>query len=552
MIRALRSLSSGGLVAYVAMLVVDSGHEARAQVFDYAVKDANATGALGSAVARIGDLDRDGCEDFVVGEPNATHGGVAGTGFVRLESGNTGAQIRRLVGLPGSNFGAAVEGRIDFDGDGYSDLLIGAPLDQSFSQGGSFWAYSAHLDVYLYVGTSGPGALLGSSLRSLEGDVDKDGVEDFIVGAPGIDTVYVYSGGTGIPLLRNIGQSGAGFGTDVCRGGDLDNDGTVDYLVGSPDYVDSGGTKPGRVTAFSGKNGNKLWSVDGAADSRFGRSLAAPGDLDGDGQVDIVVGAPQHLDSGGNKTGCATVLSGLNQSVLYKVFGDQVNDTFGHDVHGAGGDVDNDGTVDFIVGAPQLLGSDVGYARVISGAHGNTLFTYLEHSNDPNAKSDYGVAVCGGDFDGNGRTDVLIGGSNFNSGDGIAEVWTTAVASWQNYGSGWLGTNGVPGLTAQSDPVVGKPLTLDLDDSAGVTTPGLLLIGLGKANIQTGKGGTILVDPLLFIPLSVPASGLTLSGQIPNDPSLYGLDLYLQALELDRGASKGLSFTRGLDLSLGF
>src|SRR5262249_6768022 len=150
----------------------------------------------------------------------------------------------------------------------------------------------------------------------------------------------------------------------------------------------------------SGKTGNVLWAVNGAADSKFGKSLAVPGDLDGDGQGDIVVGAPQHLDKNGIKTGCATVLSGANHALLYRAFGDAANDTFGHSVHGAGGDIDHDGTIDLIVGAPQLLGSDVGYARTISGATGDTLFTFTEHTNDPNTRSDYGKDVCGGDFDG--------------------------------------------------------------------------------------------------------------------------------------------------------
>ena len=55
-----------------------------------------------------------------------------------------------------------------------------------------------------------------------------------------------------------------------------------------------------------------------------------------------------------------------------------------------------------------------------------------------------------------------------------------------------------------------------------------------------------------MLPLSLPAGGLTLSGTVPNDPALYGFHLYLQALELDAGASKGFSFTPGLDLLLGF
>jgi predicted lipoprotein with Yx(FWY)xxD motif len=419
MVRLSRTISSAGTLALAALLFARSGPEARAQVFGHYEEDSGASAALGSAVARAGDLDGDGFEDFIVGGPNAVYNKFSGCGTVVLVSGAGGA-IQWLSATTVQNFGAAVEGRIDVDGDGFQDVLIGAPLDSSHAaNGGAVFAYSPHLNydpLIVYGGSAG--ANLGSSVRSLQADVDGDGFEDFIVGAPGIDSAHVVSSGQNSILFTNNGQNGSGFGMAVCRGGDLDNDGICDYVVGSPFYVDSGGTTTGRVTAFSGKDGSKLWSVDGAADSRFGKSLTQPGDLDGDGQGDIVVGAPQHLDPAGNKTGCVTVLSGANHSVLWKVFGDKAGDTFGHSVHAVGGDIDDDGTVDFVVGAPQHLGSDVGYARTISGATGATLFSYTEHTNDPNTKSDYGSAVCGGDWNNDGRPDVAIGGATSTTATG--------------------------------------------------------------------------------------------------------------------------------------
>jgi hypothetical protein len=352
-------------------------------------------------------------------------------------------------------------------------------------------------------------------------------------------------------LLFVQGHSGDQFGTSVSRAGDVDGDGFVDFAVGSPQFVNSSGVTTGRVTVFSGKDGSVIRAINGAADSRFGVALANPGDLDGDGVGDLVVGAPRHLDGSGVETGCVTVLSGATGSVLYRVFGDQKHDTFGHSVRSASGDIDNDGTTDFIVGAPQLTGSDVGYARTISGATGAVLFTFTEHTSDPLVKSDYGVAVAGGDFDGDGRTDVVVGGSHFNGGDGIAETWLTAVASWRNYGTGWAGTNGVPSFTPRSTPVVGKNLKIDLADSASVATPAVLFLGFSTESLLTSKGGTLLVDPFLTLPLAVPPGGLVLSGTIPDDPALYGFLLYLQALEADAGASKGISFTRGLSLYFG-
>ncbi|HET6165176.1 MAG TPA: FG-GAP-like repeat-containing protein [Planctomycetota bacterium] len=524
---------------------------ARAQVFDYAWPANGTGGSFGASVSRIGDVDNDGAEDLIVGEPD--YGGL-GNGLARIFSGKTHALIDEIAGNVGAGLGAAVEGKIDLDGDGFPDVLVGAPDDSTGgSQAGAVLAYSPHLHAAIYTLTLNVAtAQYGSSVRSLQNDLDGDGIDDFVVGAPGADTVFVLSGKTGSTLLFVQGHSGDQFGTSVSRAGDVDGDGFVDFAVGSPQFVNSSGVTTGRVTVFSGQDGSVIRTVNGAADSRFGYSLANPGDLDGDSVGDLVVGAPRHLDGSGIETGCVTVLSGATGSVIYKVFGDKKHDTFGHSVRSASGDVDDDGTSDFIVGAPQLTGSDVGYARTISGATGAVLFTFTEHTSDPLVKSDYGVAVAGGDFDGDGRTDVVVGGRGFNGGDGIAETWLTVVASWQNYGAGWAGTNGVPSFTPRTDPVVGKSMKVDLANSAGVATPAVLFLGFGKQSLLTGKGGTLLVVPFLTLPLSVPSGGLVLSGAIPDDPALYGFHLYLQALEADAGASKGISFTRGLDLCFGY
>jgi hypothetical protein len=535
------------------LLVAALAPHARGQVFDYKIEGGASDSSFGAVVSRVGDVDKDGYEDFIVGAPYS--GSFEGAATVY--SGKSGKKIVRLTGnasTGNSQFGYDVDGRIDADGDGWNDVLIGSPGDSTGApSGGRVLVYSPHksmvlLDIY----SNKTGAGLGASVRSLQADLDGDGIDDFIVGEAGIDAARVISGASGSNIFVLTGQSGSQFGTSVGSAGDVDGDGVADFAVGSPYYVAAGGKITGRVATFSGADGSRIWAVDGADNSSFGLSLAHPGDLDGDGRGDLVIGAPYHVDPNGHLTGCATVLSGANHSLLYKVYGDQDGDLFGQSVRSVSGDIDHDGTNDWIAGATCYISTGVGYARTISGATGTVLNTYVEHSNDPYVQSQYGSSVAGGDFDNDGVTDVLIGGSNFDGGYGIVETWTTAVASWNNYGAGWSGTLGVPAFTAQNDPVVGAPLSLDLSNSLGATTIGTLVLGIGKASIPTGKGGTLLVDPLLFIPLSIPASGLTLSGTLPNDPALYGFHLYLQALELDAGASKGISFTQGLDLYLGY
>jgi hypothetical protein len=523
---------------------------ARAQVFDYELQGSNSSEYFGYAVNRIGDLDGDGCEDYVVGALGASIV-YPSDGEAIVYSGIDGAVLATLSGNIYSELGTDVDGKIDSDGDGYPDVIIGAPQDALGN--GRVVVFSPHLNTILLDLYGANGEEFGWSVRSVQDDLDGDGVNDFIVGAPYADKTYVYSGATGALIYSKHGQAGANSGWAVSNAGDMNGDGVHDFLIGAPSYVDSGGKMTGRVTAFSGKDGSQLWATNGADGSIFGWALAHPGDLDGDGLGDCIVGAPLHDDPSGVMTGAVIALSGASGAALYKVYGDLSGETFGQAVQGMNGDVDQDGTKDFIAGAPGLAGSGyVGYARLFSGATGSVLFTYNEQTSDPTLESYYGIGVAGGDINGDGRPDVIIGGEGFNSSAGIVETWTTSVASWSNYGSGWSGSQGVPGLFALSNPVVGQTLSVDLLNSAIVPTTGLLLIGVSSASIPTNKGGTLLVDPLLLVPVSIPSGGLTLTASIPDDPSLYGFNLYLQGLEIDSGASKGISFTPGLDLLFGF
>jgi hypothetical protein len=125
------------------------------------------------------------------------------------------------------------------------------------------------------------------------------------------------------------------------------------------------------------------------------------------------------------------------------------------------------------------------------------------------------------------------------------------LASWQVYGAGWPGTKGIPTLTSRDDPVLGSTVTLDLSDARGRPTNALVMIGSSDANVVTSADGTLLVTPTTLIPILLTAKNTVLTGTLPNDDSLCGTSLYLQAIELDPGASQGLSFTAGLRLILG-
>jgi hypothetical protein len=133
----------------------------------------------------------------------------------------------------------------------------------------------------------------------------------------------------------------------------------------------------------------------------------------------------------------------------------------------------------------------------------------------------------------------------------IVQLWD-ASASWANYGTGWAGTLGVPTITPSAEPVLGTSITVTISNSFGAPTPGLVVVGLTETNLATGRGGSLLVDPLMFMLENFPATGFALAGTFPPyDPAFVGVEIDLQALELDPGATKGYSFTPGLKLILG-
>jgi Tol biopolymer transport system component len=124
-------------------------------------------------------------------------------------------------------------------------------------------------------------------------------------------------------------------------------------------------------------------------------------------------------------------------------------------------------------------------------------------------------------------------------------------ASWSNYGPGFPGTHGIPSFTSRQNPVIGTTVTLDLGNSAGNATAGLLFIGVQRTKIHSGWGGDLLVVPAIVLPIALPGGGVTLSGAIPLDWTFCGSELDLQAIEADPGAASGVSFTSGLELILG-
>jgi hypothetical protein len=182
------------------------------------------------------------------------------------------------------------------DGDGIADLAVGA---RTAGNGGEVWLLSgADGSVRFRNGDPDGGGVLGQFFVAGLGDLDGDSVPDVYGGdyanrASGMATgrAFAWSGADGHTLLTLTGSE-AGDGLGPGRGaGDVNGDGIDDLAIGS--YTSSAGaSKAGRVTVFSGTDGAVLRTVTSTkAAENFGFDTVGLGDVDGDGEIDLLVSA---------------------------------------------------------------------------------------------------------------------------------------------------------------------------------------------------------------------------------------------------------------------
>ncbi len=455
-------------------------------------------------------------------------------------------------------------------GQGLDGLAVGAnEYNVSFIDEGQVWLYrrsagTGEMELQVLLNSANPqsGGQFGWAVAGLS-DVDGDGEGDVLVGAPledapGMDRgrAYLFSGATGVRIatLKSLTPfNGGRFGDSVSGVPDLNGDGIEDLAVsGTLENSSPFSGSTGRVHLYSGADGRPLRTLlPPPGSSRFALDVEGLEDWDGDGFGEVAVGG--RFDAG--TRGVIHVFSGATGALLETVESPviEINGGFGTAISRVP-DSTGDGVDEILAGASKEagIGADTGRAYVIDGAS----LTLLSAINSPNPAPSgaFGTSVAGlPDVDGDGLGDYAVGApaeTHVSIHAGAAYVFYCEIdeTSEQLVRAG-SPPNALALPATPTGPVVGQVWSPAIDHSsfAPASALDLLLVAGDSANVPT-PDGTLLVSLASSLLVLEGAPGASFSLSVPADCSLVGAEYAVQGLSLEPG---GLSATNALDVSIG-
>ncbi len=389
---------------------------------------------VSASVAGAGDVNGDGRDDVIIGAPNADNNGRSGSGSVYVIYGKDSIDSVDLSALDeedgfridgaanGDGAGFSVAGAGDVNGDDLADVIIGAPnADNSENESGSAYiVYGTDSNVTIDLNELGESGFRIDGIARYDwtgysvagaGDVNDDGRDDVIVGAPfagfeqpyaGYGSAYVVFGKGSTDSVNLDGLDEGGFridsaamydtaGWSVSGAGDVNDDGLDDVIVGANGADNNDRPQSGSAYVIFGRRDDdgtvehedaegvdlagmeeRGFRIDGAAGGDIaGFSVARAGDVNDDGLDDVIVGSPRAGNNDRPLSGSAYVIYGRNTTDSidlnaldvkgFRIDGAVEGDGAGAAIAGAG-DVNGDGGADLIVGAPYASNNGLAYS----------------------------------------------------------------------------------------------------------------------------------------------------------------------------------------------